>query len=147
MRQLIIALTALALVSCSRDPNYLKQKYLDSGNKYYGQKRYKEASIMYRKAIEKDRKFGQAYYHLALVDLDLQQAPNAYPMLRRAVELLKPDTPDFGDATLKLSELMLMAAQSSKNPDALIAEVQPMVDGLLKRNPASWEGHKLSGDI
>ena len=147
MRYLIIALTALALVSCSSDPNYKKQKYLDSGNKYYGQKRYKEASLMYRKAIQQDLKFGAAYYHLALVDLDLERPQDAYPMLRRAVELLKPGTPDSDDATLKLSEIILMAAQSSKNPPALLAEVQPMVDGLLQRNPSSWEGHKLSGDI
>ena len=37
-----------------------------------------------------DRKFGEAYYHLALVDLQLQETPNAVPQLRRAVELLKP---------------------------------------------------------
>jgi tetratricopeptide (TPR) repeat protein len=149
MRHLIIALTAISLMSvaCNRDPAYLKQKYLDSGNKYYEQKRYREASIMYRKAVEKDRKFGQAYYRLALVDLQLQQAQNAYQMLRRAVELLKVGTPDSDDATLKLSEIMLMAAPTSKNPTALLAEVQPMVDGLLQRNPSSWEGHKLSGDI
>ena len=54
MRHLIcIALAALTLVSCSRDPNYLKQKYLDSGNKYYEQKRYKEASIMYRRRLRR----------------------------------------------------------------------------------------------
>ena len=147
MRHLIIVLTALALVSCNRDPNYLKQKYLDSGNKYYGQKRYNEANIMYRKAIEKDRKFGEAYYRLALVDLDLSRPQDAYPMLRRAVELLKQGSQDADDATLKLDELMLMAAETSKHQDALLAEVQPMVDGLLKRNPSSWEGHKLSGDI
>lgn len=144
MRHLIIALTALALVSCSSDPKYLKQKYLDSGNKYYEKKNLRAASIMYRKAIEKDRKFGEAYYRLALVDLDEQKAPDAYQMLRRAVQSLKSGTPDYNDATLKLSELMLMAAQSSKDPNALIGEVQSMVDGF---NPASWEGHKLSGDI
>ncbi len=147
MRQLILALTALALISCSRDPNYLKQKYLESGNKYFDQKRFHEASIMYRKAIEKDRKFGLAYYKVALVDLELQQPSNAYPMLVRAEQLLKPGTTEFDDTTLKLSELMLMSAQVSKNPDPLIKEVQPKVDGLLQRNPNSWEGHKLSGDI
>lgn len=141
------ALAALTLVSCSRDPNYLKQKYLDSGNKYYEQKRYKEASIMYRKAIEKDRKFGPAYYHLALVDLQLEQVANAVPALRRAFELLPQGTPEANDATLKLSEILLMAAQQAKDPHAVLSEVQPMVDGLLKKNPNSWEGHKLNADM
>ena len=147
MRHLIFtALAALTLVSCSRDPIYLRQKYLDSGNKYFEQKRYKEASIMYRKAIEKDRKFGPAYYHLALVDLQLQELPNAYQSLRRAYELLPKNTADSNDTTLKLAEIILMSSQTANDPK-LLDEVQPMVDGLLKNNPNSWEGHKLSGDI
>ena len=147
MRYLIIALTALSLISCNRDPNYLKQKYLDSGNKWFEKKRFREASIMYRKAIEKDRRFGAAYYHLALVDLQMQQVSNAYQSLRRAYDLLKPGTPEADDATLKLAEIVLQSAQASKDPDRLMQDVRPMVDGLLKRNPSSWEGHKLSGDI
>ena len=147
MRQAIIALTALTLVSCSRDPDYLKQKYLESGNKYYEQKRFKEAALMYKKALTVDKKFGPAYYHLALVDLDLQRWADAFPALQRAVPLLKPGTPDADNATLKMCEIMLMAAQSSKNPDAIVKQVQPMVDGLLKLNPGSWQGHKLKGDL
>ncbi len=141
------ALAALTLVSCSRDPNYLKQKYLDSGNKYYDQKRYPEASIFYRKAIDKDRKFGPAYYRLALVDLKLEQVSNAYEALRRACELLPKNGADSNDATLKLAEIILMSASSQQDPEPLLKEVQPMVDGLLKNNPNSWEGHKLNGDI
>jgi tetratricopeptide (TPR) repeat protein len=142
-----IALAALTLVSCSRDPIYLRQKYLDSGNKYYEQKRYKEASIMYRKAIDKDRKFGPAYYHLALVDLQLQQMQNAYQALRRAYELLPKNGKDSNDATLKLAEIILMSATTQQDAQPLLRDVQPMVDGLLKNNPNSWEGHKLEGDI
>jgi hypothetical protein len=33
MRYLALALAAISLVSCSRDPNYLKQEYLQSGIK------------------------------------------------------------------------------------------------------------------
>ena len=65
MRYLALALVAVSLMSCNRDPNYLKQKYLQSGIKYYDGGRFKEASIMFRKSIESDRKFGPAYYHLA----------------------------------------------------------------------------------
>jgi tetratricopeptide (TPR) repeat protein len=150
MRHLSLALTALLLftAACSRDPNVLKKKYLDSGNKYFEQKKYKEASIMYRNAINKDKRYGEAYYKLALTDLQLGQVSTAYQSLRRAVELLKKGTPNADDATLKLSEIMLMAAQGNTKESAqLIQEVQPMVDGLLQRNPKSWEGHKLSGDL
>src|SRR5947209_4438856 len=111
MRNLVLAVSALVLISCNRDPNYLKTKYLQSGIKYYDAARYKEASIMFRKSIESDRKFGSPYYRLALTDLKLGQVASAVPALRRAVELLKPGTPDGDDAVLKLSEIMVVAAQ------------------------------------
>jgi tetratricopeptide (TPR) repeat protein len=147
MRYLALALAAITLVSCSRDPNYLKQKYLQSGIKYYDAGRYKEANIMFRKSIEADRKFGSAYYHLALTDLKQGQVPASVGPLRRAVELLKPGTEEANDSVLKLSEIMVVAAQQQNDSQALIKEIQTNVDALLKRNPNGWEGHKLSGDI
>ena len=147
MRYLALALTAISLISCSRDPNYLKQKYLQSGIKYFDAARYKEANIMFRKSIEADRKFGPAYYHLALTDLKQSQIAASVGALRRAVELLKPGTDDADDSVLKLSEIMVVAAQAQQNNDSLIKDVQQNVDGLMKRNPKSWQGHKLSGDL
>jgi len=150
MRHLIIAIAAIALLSCSRDPAYLKQRYLESGNKYFDQKRFKEANIMYRKALEQDRKFGEAWYHLALVDLELSRVTDAVEALRRAYQLLtvqKPKSPEADDTTLKLAEIMLTASQGSDRQEEIMAEVRPMVDGLLKRKPDSWEGHKLTGDL
>jgi tetratricopeptide (TPR) repeat protein len=147
MRYLTLALAALSLVSCNRDPNYLKQKYLQSGIKYFDGSRYKEASIMFRKSIEADRKFGPAYYRLALTNLKEGSVANAVPALRRAHELLKPGTEEANDTDLKLSEILIIAAQSQENNEPLIKEVQGNVDGLLKRNPKGWEGHKLSGDL
>src|SRR5580658_2029702 len=112
MRYLAAIFAALCLISCSRDPNYLKTKYLQSGKKYYDAGRYKEASIMFRKSIETDRKFGMPYYELALTNLKLGELANAVPALRRAMELLKPGTPEADDADLKLGEIMVVAAQS-----------------------------------
>lgn len=147
MRFLALALTALTLISCNRDPNYLKQKYVESGKKYYDAGRYREASIMFRKAIDADRRFGEGYYRLALTDLKSNQVANAVPALRRAVDLLKLGTPDSNDAILKLSEIMVVAAQSQERNETIIKEVTEYTAGLLKRNPNGWEGHKLSGDL
>src|SRR4051795_5233200 len=108
MRILALALVTLALVSCNRDPNYLKQRYVESGTKYFDAGRYKEASIMYRKAIDKDRKYGLAWYKLALVDLKQGQVAAAVPALRRAVELTKPGSPESNDAYLKISEIFVV---------------------------------------
>ena len=107
----------------------------------------KEASIMYRKAIDKDRRFGVAYYKLALTDLKGKSIGGAVPALQRAVELLKPGTPDSDDATLKLSEIMVVAAQSQERNEQMLKDVTDYAAGLLKRNPNSWQGHKLTGDL
>ena len=147
MRYLALALAAISLISCSRDPNYLKQKYLQSGIKYFDAGRYKEANIMFRKSIEADRKFGLAYYHLALTDLKQNQVAASVGALRRAVELIKPGTDEADDSLLKLSEIIVVAAQAQQNNDTMIKDIQQNVDGLLKRNPKSWQGHKLSGDL
>ena len=147
MRYLVISLTALTLASCNRDPNYLKQKYLANGNKYFAAGRLNEASIMYRRALEKDRKYGEAWYRLALTDLKKGSVPNGVNDLRRAVAELKPGTPESNDAILKLSEIYIIAAQAKEGDEALVKEVSDYSAGLLKRNPNSWEGLKLTGDL
>jgi len=93
-RSLISCLLLIAAgTSCSRDPNVIKTRYLQNGNKYFDRGKYKEASIMYRTALQKDAKFGEAHYRLALTDLKMDQPVAAVGSLRRAVELLKPDRP------------------------------------------------------
>ena len=70
-------LTFLPLVliaaSCSRDPKVQAQRYVENGNKFYARAKYKEASIMYRRALQKDLRFGEAYYRLGLTDLKLHR--------------------------------------------------------------------------
>jgi len=79
IRQLLSFLVLLAIsVSCSRDPNVIKARYLQNGNKYFDKGKYKEASIMYRTALQKDQKFGEAYYRMALTQLKMEQ-PRSSP--------------------------------------------------------------------
>src|SRR6266576_4822269 len=108
IRSLLSCLLLVAAgTSCSRDPNVIKARYLQNGNKYFEKGKYKEASIMYRTALQKDQKFGDAYYRLALTELKTEQPFAAVQSLRRAVELLKPDRPERMDARVKLADLYL----------------------------------------
>jgi hypothetical protein len=43
------------LCSCSRDPNVRKQKYLESGDRYYDKGKVREAAIQYSNALQIDR--------------------------------------------------------------------------------------------
>ena len=44
----VVLAVLVGLVSCSRDPNVVKKRYYESGNKYFDRGRYKEASIQYQ---------------------------------------------------------------------------------------------------
>jgi tetratricopeptide (TPR) repeat protein len=102
---------------------------------------------MYRRAIEKDRKYGEGYYKLALADLKAGQPGAAVPALQRAVELLEKGTPDSDDATLKLAEFMVLQAQVQEHNERLVKDISDYAAGMLKRSPNSWQGHKISGDL
>src|SRR5437667_12167553 len=139
---LLLALFA----SCSRDPNLVKVRYLNSGNKYFERAKYKEASIMYRTALQKDAKYGEAYYRLALTDLKAKQPYAAVMSFRRAVELLKPDQPERMDARIKLADVYLDYLETSAKREAeIVNEVDRTADDLIKADPKSLDGHRLRG--
>ncbi len=110
----VILAILVGLASCSRDPNVVKKRYLESGNKYFDKARYKEASIQYRNALKRDPKYGPAHYKLALVALKVSDVAGAVPSLRKAVELIPPDQPDHWDAVVKLTEIYLAYSKGEK---------------------------------
>jgi len=65
MRYLTLGVVAFTLASCSRDPNYLKKSDVERGNTFMKAGKTREAEIMYKKAIQVDRKYGEAYYRRA----------------------------------------------------------------------------------
>src|SRR5688572_9979869 len=86
-RVLSALLLIVCLTDCNRDPNVAKRKYVESGNKFFERGKYKEALIMYRKALQRDLKYGEAYYRAGLADLKLQRWGEASRDLQRALEL------------------------------------------------------------
>jgi tetratricopeptide (TPR) repeat protein len=140
----LLAIAVLALVSCNRDPNVAKRRYLESGNKYFDKGKFKEARLMYKDAIQKDRLFGPAYYKLGITELKLGMGGPAVQDLRRAIELLPATSPDRWDSMVQLSQLYLLVAGANKEYQD---EVQGYVDQLLKRDPNSFDAHRLQGDL
>ena len=137
---LIIALIA----SCSNDVGTLRKKYLDSGNKYFGNEKYKEASIMYRRALQKDMRFGEAYYRLGLSELKLGRPVDAMRALQRAVEL----DPKNLEAPARLAEIYLtFYAVDPRKPKEFIKEIEELAKKLMANNPNSYDGLRLNGYI
>ena len=66
--QFIISLFALVvLAGCNSDPKVQSDRYVSNGDKYFDRGKYKEASIMYRRALQKNMKNPAAWYKLGLI--------------------------------------------------------------------------------
>jgi tetratricopeptide (TPR) repeat protein len=139
---LVLAAT-VTLVSCNTDPNVAKKRYLDLGNKYYNNGKYKEASIMYRRSLEKDKRYGPAYYKLGLTFLKQKNLTAAVNNLRRAVELLPKDQPDRWDALTKWTDIYLAVVHEPQQ----LAESEQNIKELLAHDPNSFDAHRMAGDL
>lgn len=140
----LLLIPSVMMVSCSRDPKARAQRYVDNGNKFFSKAKYKEAGIMYRKALQQDMRFGEAYYRLGLTDLKLNAYAAAANNLRRAVSL----QPANDDAAIKLADLYLIAAtQDTVHRAQFLADTKELVDKLLQRAPQSYDGHRIKGQM
>jgi tetratricopeptide (TPR) repeat protein len=119
-----------------------KEAWLEQGNRNFAAGKYEDASLNYRKAIQKSPEFGEAYYRLGLAAIKLNQAQEAYQSLYRAVQLL----PGNIDAKEKLGETCLSYyLADSTRPQALYEQITELSNELLAANSNSYEGLILSG--
>ena len=141
---LIAATACLFLMACNRDPRAMRDKCVASGNKYFQNGKYKEASILYRRALQFDPKSGEAYYRLGLVELTLREYGDAARALERATSL----DPGNEEATVRLAELYIAAyAANPQSNKHSLDEARPLVAQVLRRNPKSFGGLRLEADL
>jgi tetratricopeptide (TPR) repeat protein len=124
---------------CSRDPNVRKQKYFDSGTKYFSEGKYREAIIQYANAVQIDSRFAAAHYQLSQAYLKTGDTNRAFQELSRTVEL----APDNYKAQTDLANLLLTV----RNPDGtpiqeMLKQARVHLDILRDRQPNSPETHE-----
>src|SRR5207302_8550548 len=117
------------------DPNVRKQKYFESGNRYFEKGQYDEAAVQFLNAVKLDPGFTKAHYQLAGTYIRLQAWPDAYRELQRTIEL----DPSNLKAQLDLGNL-LGAAHS-------FAEAQAVTDKRLKNDPNNADVHVLQANL
>jgi predicted Zn-dependent protease len=144
--RLILALATGALLigtGCNLNPEKAKRRYLENGNKYFGQGKLREASIMYRNAIKKDPKFGEAYWKLGEVELRRGEVRLAVAAYRRAAELLENNEEPSG----RLADIYLMAYSATQvaRSKEMLNEVNDVATTLLGKDPRSYHGLRLKG--
>ncbi|MBV9676516.1 MAG: tetratricopeptide repeat protein [Acidobacteriaceae bacterium] len=130
--------TLLFSSACSQSP----ERLIATGNRYHNQKKFKEASILYQKAIAKDKTNAEAYYRQGLNLLDDGNPVEASKYFRRAIDL----KPDNTDATIKLAEIYLGAYAS--NPAKLknfLSDAKDLDNKVLQQNPNSFDGMRIQG--
>jgi cellulose synthase operon protein C len=125
--------------ACTRDPNVRKQKYFDSGEKYYADGKYREAAIQYSNAIQIDARFSQAHYQLGQSYLKLGDSNRAFQELSRTVEL----DPDNYRARIDIANLLVTVRNpdGSANQDAL-KQAKTNLDVLKDKQPNNPETHE-----
>jgi tetratricopeptide (TPR) repeat protein len=139
MKYLAAPLCALLLLTaCTQSP----QKLIATANKYHARHKYKEASILYQKAILRDKTSAEAYYLEGLNLIDDHDPVNAVKYLRRAVDL----NPNNVDAETKLAEIYLSAyASNPSHFKAILPEIQELTNKILAHDPNSFDGMRLEG--
>ncbi len=122
----------------------MRDKCVASGNKYFQNGKYKQASILYRRALQLDPKYGEAYYRLGITNTQLQEWGDAVRSLHRAYDL----DPSNEDAAARVVEIYLTAYLHNPglSKQALV-ESRTIVEKILSRNPKSYDGLRLDADL
>ncbi len=132
-------LLAAFFTGCSHDPNVRKQKYFDSGEKYFAEGKYHEAAIQFLNATQIDPRFAQAHYELGQTYLKLDDKNRAFQELTRTVEI---DANNYRAHT-DLANLLVSVRNpdGSPQPDAL-KQAKTHLDILRDRQPNNPETHQ-----
>ena len=130
----------LLLSGCVTSPT----GYVAKGDRFLSEGRLADAEINYSKAIQRDLKFGDAYYKLGLLFIKENRAASAYQALRKAVELL----PDNMDAKVSLADVCFaIYFQNEPGPKVMYDEAALMASKILEVNPSSADGLRLKGAL
>src|ERR1700733_13345243 len=97
-------LVVIPFSSCSRNPQVRKQKYFDSGQRYFEKGQYPEAAIQFTNAIKVDPNYTEAHHQLAESYLRLQKPQGAFQELGRALQL----QPGNHEIRIELANLLIL---------------------------------------
>jgi tetratricopeptide (TPR) repeat protein len=131
----VLFIAVALMAGCHRDPNVQKQKYLESGNRYSEQGKYREAAIQYMNALKVDKSFPEAHYALAQTYMHLGQYSGAYAELTRTVDL----QPANLKARIDLGNLLLAGGK--------IDEAQKQADAIMAAQPNNPDLHAILSAI
>lgn len=133
-RGLAVLAAVLAISACTASPQAKKQRFYESGNRYFSEGRYQESAIEYRNAIQIDPRFADARLKLAESYARVGDARGALEEYVRAADL-RPGDPEV---QLTAGGYLLAAGRPA---DALAR-----ADAALRNQPSNVPAHILRGN-
>ena len=131
------------LLSCTSSEK-AKQRYLTKANELAQSGKASEARLNYKKALQKDPRFGEAQYRLGLLELKENQIWEAYNALNLAVSL----SPENQEAKVAFANLCLkMYLTDPHRTKTTYDRVVSLSTDLLQKNPQSYDGLRLKGYV
>lgn len=153
---LLILPLLLFTFGCNLDPEAAKLRFVERGNQYMEQGKLKEASIMFRNALKKDLKYGEAYYRLGVLhkkqgfqgSMRAQDIMQAVDSFRRALEDERISKETRVATMSELAEIYVWyftTNPAGKDREFLTSEVTKLRDQFYQMDPGSFEGIRLDG--
>jgi len=116
---------------------------VNRGDQLVADGKYAEAELQYRKSIVADPKFAEGYYRLGVLEHSLRHGAEALDDLQRAVDF------DRGNENyaIELANISVEAYQAVPARKNLYEQASQEADILLSKDPNSFDGLRLHGDI
>src|ERR1700694_4309475 len=138
---LFIALIATALlIGACTTPEKAKAQYVARRQALLKDKKFQEASLEFRNALQIDDKLGDAHWGLANAYEGLQRYQEAFEEMKQVVAL----DPNNLEVRVRLGNYYLMG---SKQSAAAISEAERLANEILKKASNHIEGHILMGGV
>jgi tetratricopeptide (TPR) repeat protein len=138
---LLLSLIAAALIlgACTT-PEKAKAQHVARGQALLKEKKFQEASLEFRSALQIDDKLADAHWGLANAYEGLQRYQEAFDEMRQTVDL----DPNNLEVRVRMGNYYLVG--SSQSP-AAITEAERLAKEVLAKDPNHIEGHILMGSV
>jgi tetratricopeptide (TPR) repeat protein len=138
---LLILIVAAVFIGACTSPEKAKAQHVARGQALLKDKKFQEAALEFRSALQIDEKLADAHWGLANAYEGLQRYQEAFDEMKQVADL---DANNL-DVRVKLGNYYLMAGKQQSA--AAISEAERMAKEVLQKNPNHIEGHILMGSV
>ncbi|HXI61130.1 MAG TPA: tetratricopeptide repeat protein [Pyrinomonadaceae bacterium] len=137
---LIIPIVAALFIGACTTPEKAKAQHVARGQALLKDKKFQEAALEFRGALQIDEKLADAHWGLANAYEGLQRYQEAFEEMKQTAEL---DANNL-DVRVKLGNYYLMGGKQSA---AAVSEAERLAKEVLQKDPNHIEGHILMGSV